>query len=191
LSPGYGKLAVLYGLLGYIVIRWPHGIRSGKTKVVESRLGGVEKALLAVAALATTLLPILWLTTPLLAFADYPLYRLPYWLGMLVMSAGLWLFYRSHADLGVNWSVTLQVRENHRLVTAGVYEKIRHPMYSSMFVLAVAQILVLPNWIAGPAYLAGFGLLYLLRVGKEERMMLDRFGPEYEAYMRRSGRLIP
>jgi protein-S-isoprenylcysteine O-methyltransferase Ste14 len=191
LSPGYGKLAVLYGLLGYIIIRWPHGSRSGKTKIVENRLGGLEKSLLAVAAVATTLLPILWLTTSVLAFAEYPLHPFPFWLGLLLMTAGLWLFYRSHADLGVNWSVTLQVRENHRLVTAGVYKKIRHPMYSSMFLLAVAQMLVLPNWIAGPAYLAGFGLLYALRVGKEEKMMLERFGAEYEAYMRRSGRLIP
>ena len=125
------------------------------------------------------------------AFADYPLHPFPFGLGVLLMTAGLWLFYRSHADLGVNWSVTLQVRVNHRLVTAGVYEKIRHPMYSSMFLLAVAQMLVLPNWIAGPAYLAGFGLLYVLRVGKEEQMMLELFGAEYEAYMRRSGRLIP
>jgi protein-S-isoprenylcysteine O-methyltransferase Ste14 len=64
-------------------------------------------------------------------------------------------------------------------------------MYSALFLLAIAQALVLPNWIAGPSYLFGFGLLYLLRVNVEERMMLDRFGAEYEDYRRRSGRLIP
>jgi protein-S-isoprenylcysteine O-methyltransferase Ste14 len=64
-------------------------------------------------------------------------------------------------------------------------------MYSALGLLSLGQALAIPNWIAGPAYLIGFGLLYLLRVDKEERMMLDRFGAEYEAYMGRSGRLIP
>ena len=64
-------------------------------------------------------------------------------------------------------------------------------MYSAMFLLGVAQALFLPNWIAGPAYLLGFGLLYACRVTYEERMMLDRFGAEYEQYMQRSGRLVP
>jgi protein-S-isoprenylcysteine O-methyltransferase Ste14 len=45
---------------------------------------------------------------------------------------GLWLFYRSHADLGTNWSITLEIREQHRLITQGVYRRIRHPMYSAL-----------------------------------------------------------
>ena len=64
-------------------------------------------------------------------------------------------------------------------------------MYAAMFLLSIAQVLYLPNWFAGPTYLLTFGLLYLLRVGRKERMMLDRFGSEYEAYMQRTGRLIP
>ena len=47
------------------------------------------------------------------------------------------------------------------------------------------------NWIVGPVYLLSFGILYMFRIAREERLMLDRFGPEYEAYTRRSGRLFP
>jgi hypothetical protein len=36
---------------------------------------------------------------------------------------GLWLFYRSHADLGTNWSITLEVREQHRLITKPALSK--------------------------------------------------------------------
>ena len=46
-------------------------------------------------------------------------------------------------------------------------------------------------WIAGPAGLVGFGTLFLFRVGKEEQMMLDTFGEDYRAYMKRTARLIP
>jgi protein-S-isoprenylcysteine O-methyltransferase Ste14 len=190
MNPWFGKLAVLAIFLGIVMIRAPHGSRSGKVKVVEDRRGLLETGVLVLAWLVT-ILPLVWLGARFLAFADYPLRPLPYALGLVFLAAGLWLFYRSHADLGTNWSITLQVRENHRLVTSGVYARVRHPMYTALFLLALAQLLAVPNWIAGPAYLFGFGLLYVLRVNAEERMMLDRFGTEYEDYMRRSGRLFP
>ena len=50
---------------------------------------------------------------------------------------------------------------------------------------------IIPNWIVGPSYLVTFGVLYLLRVDAEERMMREEFGAEYEAYMARTKRLIP
>jgi protein-S-isoprenylcysteine O-methyltransferase Ste14 len=190
MNPWFGKAAALALLGGIIVIRAPHGTRSGKIRVVENRRGPAETALLAVAWLAS-LLPLIWVATRVFSFADYVLRPVPFAAGIVLLACGLWLFYRSHADLGTNWSITLQVREDHRLITSGVYAKIRHPMYSALFILAAAQALFLPNWIVGPSYLIGFGILYFFRVEAEERMMLDRFGADYEAYMRRSGRLIP
>ncbi|MDA1232065.1 MAG: protein-S-isoprenylcysteine O-methyltransferase [Planctomycetota bacterium] len=169
----FAKIAVLVSLLVYLVIRWPHGNRSSAVKVTEDRKSGLEIALLMQATIGTTLIPVLWMTTHLFAFADYHLYALPYALGLGIMVVGLWLFYRSHTDLGTNWSVTLKVRENHTLVTSGVYSAIRHPMYSSMFLLGIAHLLFLPNWFAGPAYLLSFGVLYLFRVRAEERLMHD------------------
>ena len=187
----YAPCMVLVSLLGFIFIRWPHGNRSGTVRVVEDRKGGLEIGLLIVALVVTTVLPIVWLTSGVPAFAEYPLRPVPFALGVVFIFWGLWLFHRSHVDLGTNWSVSLQMRENHSLVTSGVYARIRHPMYSSMFLLGIAQALFLPNWIVGPAYLLGFGALYVFRVKHEERMMLDKFGAEYEEYMKRSGQLFP
>src|ERR1700723_2703443 len=48
-------------------------------------------------------------------------------------------------------------------------------MYSAFWLWAIAQALLLPNWIAGFAGLAGFGVLYFGRVAREERMMLETF----------------
>ena len=108
-----------------------------------------------------------------------------------MFSLGLWLFYRSHADLSTNWSISLDIRENHTLITSGVYRSIRHPMYAAIFLQAMGQALFVPNWIAGPFYLCAFVLMFFLRVGPEERMMLERFGSDYETYMQASKRLIP
>jgi len=105
--------------------------------------------------------------------------------------ASLWLFYRTHKDLGRNWSVTLEVRDRHTLVTNGVYSRVRHPMYSAFWLWALAQALLLPNWIAGPAGLIGFGTLFFLRVGREEALMTETFGDEYRRYMARTARILP
>ena len=125
------------------------------------------------------------------AFAEYPLRAGPFTAGVFCLAAGLWLFYRSHADLGTNWSVTLEVRERHRLITHGVYRSVRHPMYAALLLYSVGQALVTPNWVAGPSYLVAFAILFVFRVGAEERMMLEQFGDEYAAYMARTKRLVP
>jgi protein-S-isoprenylcysteine O-methyltransferase Ste14 len=70
-------------------------------------------------------------------------------------------------------------------VTTGVYRHVRHPMYAAFFLWAIAQALLLPNWIAGPVGLLGFGTLFGLRVGREERMMEATFGDAYRAYAAR------
>jgi protein-S-isoprenylcysteine O-methyltransferase Ste14 len=109
----------------------------------------------------------------------------------MCLITGLWLFYRSHADLGTNWSITLEVREQHRLVTRGVYRRIRHPMYLALALYSVGQALVIPNWVAGPSNSIAFAILCALRIGAEERMMTKEFGDEYAAYSARTTRLIP
>ena len=87
--------------------------------------------------------------------------------------------------------MTLEVRTEHKLVTQGVYKLVRHPMYSAFWLWAIAQALLLPNWVAGPAGLIGFGTLFFLRVGREEQLMIDTFGDEYRNYMKRTARVLP
>jgi protein-S-isoprenylcysteine O-methyltransferase Ste14 len=76
-------------------------------------------------------------------------------------------------------------------VTHGIYRRIRHPMYSAIFLQAIAQALLLPNWVAGPSCLAAFTLMFALRLGPEERMMEDRFGEAYREYRTATKRLVP
>jgi protein-S-isoprenylcysteine O-methyltransferase Ste14 len=190
MSPWIAKAVLLAASIAMVVIRAPHGQRSRGVKVAKSRRGPLETVLLTLAWLSF-FVPLVWVATPLLAFADYPLRPLPLLAGIAGLAAGLWLFARSHADLGTNWSITLEVREGHRLITKGVYRSIRHPMYSALLLYSLGQALAVPNWIAGPSYGVAMLLLVALRLGPEERMMLERFGPDYEAYRSRTRRLVP
>ena len=190
MTPWFAKAAILLSTIVMVVIRAPHGQRSRATKVSKSRKGRLEVVLLTLAWLGF-LIPLVWVASPALAFADYPLRPVPLVAGVLCLALGLWVFARSHADLGTNWSITLELREKHQLVTHGVYRQVRHPMYTALLLYSLGQALVVPNWVAGPSYLVAFGILFALRINAEERMMLEGFGEEYEAYMARSKRLVP
>jgi protein-S-isoprenylcysteine O-methyltransferase Ste14 len=185
------KLVWWAGIVGWFVIRWPHQLRARKTPVAERLERVRDRILLAVSFTGLFVVPVIWVTSGAPRFADYPFQPALAWLGTAVFAAALYGFYRTHHDLGRSWSVTLEIRETHRLVTTGIYRHVRHPMYAAFFLWAIAQALLLPNWIAGPAGLAGFGTLFALRVGREERMMEEAFGEEYREYAARTWRVCP
>lgn len=190
MNPWIAKSVILAASVVMIVIRAPHGQRSRAIKVVNNSKGVLETVLLTL-AWAGFVVPLIWIASSIFAFAEYPLRAGPFTAGVLCLAAGLWLFYRSHTDLGTNWSVTLEVREQHQLITHGVYRSVRHPMYLALLLYSVGQALVIPNWVAGPSYLVAFAILFVFRIGAEERMMLEQFGDEYAAYMARTKRLVP
>jgi protein-S-isoprenylcysteine O-methyltransferase Ste14 len=190
MNPWFAKAVVLIASITMVLIRAPHGKRSRAVKVAESRKDLLEVALLTVAWIAF-FAPIFWIATPWLGFANFRLYPVPLVLGSVVLALGLWLFYRSHADLGTNWSITLEIRESHCLVTEGVYQHVRHPMYLALLLYGLGQAVVIPNWVAGPSYAVAMVLVFALRLKPEEKLMRDRFKGEYEAYAARTKRLIP
>lgn len=191
MNPWFGYGAALLAIVMQLVIRVPHASKAEQVAVKESRRGALEVALMGLVMLGYIVLPVVAAATPLLRFAEYPLHPAAFGAGVATAALGLWLCHRSHVDLGANWSVTLELKETHRLVTSGVYARLRHPMYTALLLTALGQALLLPNWVAGPAYLVAFALLFALRVGPEERMMMERFGQEYADYRARTKRLVP
>ena len=185
------NLFFLVGFIAYTAIRGVFARRTRGNENALSRVDGLDRTLLVIVIGGSMLLPLVYLFTPWLSFADYRLPGFAPWCGAAVMLAALWLFWRSHADLGRNWSVTLEVRQGHQLIRRGVYRRVRHPMYASIFLFCLAQGLLLENWLAGWFALVSFALLYLVRTPREERMMYEFFGEEYRDYMRQTGRLFP
>lgn len=185
------KIAFVVYAIGISVIRKPHERRNKQNIVASNHKGTLEKVLLIIVALGFMVLPAIYLLTPFLSFANFNLPLYAHILGIILIIPTLWLFYRSHKDLGKNWSVTLEIREEHKIVDSGVYKYIRHPMYSALWIGGVIQFLLLNNYIAGLSGIITFGLLYLFRVNNEEKMMIKEFGQEYEDYIKKTKRIIP
>jgi protein-S-isoprenylcysteine O-methyltransferase Ste14 len=178
-------------LIAYVAIRGVFALRTRQNQEIVTRADGRDRALVIAVFVASIILPLLYIFTPWLGFADYWLPQFALLVGAIAAIIGLWLFWRSHADLGRNWSITLEMRRGHELVTHGVYRTIRHPMYAAIWLLSFAQGLLLKNWLAGWAAVAAFGLLYFVRVPREEQMMREFFGEQYHVYSQKTGRIFP
>jgi protein-S-isoprenylcysteine O-methyltransferase Ste14 len=121
------------------------------------------------------------------------MFKLPDWLrwmgfalGVLSVAFMTW----TQVTLDTQWSAQLQLREGHHLITTGPYARIRHPLYAAMFGWGAALSLLTANWIfAAVSALAIAGVI--VRIPKEEQMMIEAFGDEYKAYMQHTGRFIP
>lgn len=151
----------------------------------------LDMALEFAAFAAWMVIPLIYIFSAWLNFADYPLPDLAGWLGVVIFCAAIWLFGLAYSELGSNWSPRIEIMEEHTLVTSGIFAYIRHPVYAAMFLWSLAEPLLLHNWIAGPGLLVIFIPLYLLRMPSEERMMLDHFGKAYTDYIAQTGRILP
>jgi protein-S-isoprenylcysteine O-methyltransferase Ste14 len=174
-----------------MAIRAPISRKQRKESKSERRVSTQEITLLGLLFLTMFLLPLVYSATSWLDFANYSLPVWAGWVGVILILLALFVFWRSHADLGLDWSPTLEIRTEHNLITNGIYGYIRHPMYASQWIWVFAQPLLLQNWIAGFLNLLVFIPFYFLRVRAEEKMMLDTFGDEYREYMNKTGAVFP
>lgn len=173
------------------VIRAPLEVRNRQIAAVEAREGPVGKFCLLLVFTGSTTLPLLYLFTPWFDAADYAVSPAVGGAGAALAVLGLVLFWKSHRDLGRQFSPALELKEAHHLVADGIYRRIRHPMYAAIFAVAAAQLLLIGNAIVGPAFLLAFSILYASRIEREEAMMLDHFGQAYADYKARTNRLLP
>ena len=184
-------IILFVGIFSYLAIRTAFKLRLASSAKSVSKATPADMSLVVFVGLSQVGVPLLVVALPAFSWANYKLPAFSLWLGPALMVAGVWLFWRSHADLGKNWSVTLELAQDHQLVTQGVYSTIRHPMYASFFLMALAQAALLPNWLSGWSALVAVSVLYLVRKPHEEAMMLSHFGQEYKAYMLKSGGILP
>jgi protein-S-isoprenylcysteine O-methyltransferase Ste14 len=192
------KALYLLGLVAGWWLRKPHFRRlrrQGVSVIPDSRaseyMTPVEKLLGLFFLMGIIVIPIVYVFTPWLDFANY---RLPTWVGVVgaaIFATGLWLQWKARVDLGSNLTPTGMTTEGHSLVTDGAYRYIRNPIYAGFWLQAIAQALLLHNWIAGLAGLVLILPIYKYRLRREEQDLLARFGTEYRLYKDRTGRVIP
>jgi protein-S-isoprenylcysteine O-methyltransferase Ste14 len=127
----------------------------------------------------------------LLSWTQFPLPAWAQWLGVMLGVASVPLMWWVQWALGANFSTVLHVRENHTLVTHGPYRWVRHPMYTALYLLEIAALLLTANWFIGGLPLVVLTIIVGSRVANEEVTMVEKFGDAYRTYMQHTGRFFP
>jgi protein-S-isoprenylcysteine O-methyltransferase Ste14 len=127
---------------------------------------------------------------PWMAVLSVPLPVWLRWAGVVLGTISFVLYIWSQATLGRAWSPHLQTRQKHGLITSGPYARIRHPIYLALLGFLSGIALLTANWFF-IALLAVSIVVLVLRIPKEEQMMIEEFGEEYRTYMQRTGRFLP
>ena len=119
-----------------------------------------------------------------------PLPRWTRYLGLVLMIITLlWLLW-VHNTLDIYWTRSLRIRKDHRMIIRGPYRYIRHPMYLGFVMFAGATALIINSWCLIVSFVLEV-IKFGIRIQKEERMLVHRFGADYETYTRTTGRLVP
>jgi protein-S-isoprenylcysteine O-methyltransferase Ste14 len=186
------RLVALVVSVGYMTIRLVFERRLKRPSKREEWARADARDRRGLAVIAVTTVPMwVYMLSPLLDFARMGLPDALRWAGLAVAAVGVAAFTWSHAALASNWSPFVEQPPGGMLVTSGPYRWVRHPMYTSFLLYNAGMMLLVSNWIGGVPALLGFVWFYFDRVGREERMMADRFGERYAEWASRTGRVVP
>jgi protein-S-isoprenylcysteine O-methyltransferase Ste14 len=167
----------------------------GMTSHAGSHMRHEAKELLAIrGALALLWYPTVlgWLFAP--RWIRWSVVELPdagRWAGGVLGLAGLFLLWQSQRAMGKNFAPTLEMKEDHQLVTEGPYRWVRHPMYIAFLLMISGAGVLAQNWFMELTGTLLIGSVMMLRIPREEALLADRFGEEYAEYRKKTPCLIP
>jgi protein-S-isoprenylcysteine O-methyltransferase Ste14 len=112
-------------------------------------------------------------------------------LGIALFCAGVTLRIAAIRALGRQFRTTTTIRRGRLLVTGGVYAWLRHPSESGLILIVLGTSLMFVSLAAVGFTAVALLPLIVLRLRIEERGLKEVFGPQYDAYQRTTGGLVP
>ncbi|MBN1922727.1 MAG: isoprenylcysteine carboxylmethyltransferase family protein [Anaerolineae bacterium] len=183
---------ILVGLLGFGVtiqgLIAPEGIRGGA--------GEKEKRVTRQTVVKIVIILVMYGGLIFLPFADrrelavWSEAETLRWAGLASVAMGFGLVLWSGIALGRFYSADVTLQPQHRLITTGLYSVLRHPRYLGVLLLTLGLALLYRSWVGLAALLPVLGVV-LFRIHDEERLLHRTFAAEWEAYCKRSWRLLP
>lgn len=110
--------------------------------------------------------------------------------GELLVAAGVSVAIWARWHIGQFWSARVTLKEDHQLIQSGPYARVRHPIYTGVLVAMMGTALFVGEWRALLGVLLVF-VTHWLKARREEALLTEQFGAEYQEYRRRTGSLVP
>ena len=156
-----------------------------RTEPLSTRASHGIPLIVAILLLALPTLPGEFLTERML-----PAGTETFWIGVVVLVAGLTFMVWARIFLGRNWSATVTIKRDHELIRGGPYRLVRHPIYTGALIAVAGTAIARGEWRGLLAVLIVFAALWRkLRI--EERWLGETFGEDYAKYRTEVAALIP
>ena len=113
------------------------------------------------------------------------------WVGLFLSALSILLGLLSRFYLGGSYSSRASHTNVGKLIQAGPYRWIRHPIYSSAVLWIVGWPIIIRSFIGALIAIRFVIPAIMKRIILEEDELLRAFGEEYESYQMKTWRLIP
>ena len=110
--------------------------------------------------------------------------------GLVLYVVGLTTALVAQITLKRFYSSTLVIREDHQLITHGIYRFTRHPVYLGV-IIAIIGVPVYTSSLYGLLTMLALIPIILNRIRMEERLLTEEFGDAYRTYKETTSKLIP
>lgn len=160
-------------------------------KIPRKADGTAMMTIIKIGGLVLWMAPVAYLINPhWMAWAGMGLPAWARWAGIGLGVVCVVLIYWLFSSIGNNISPTSATRKEHKLVTHGPYRWVRHPLYTAGSTIFLSFGLIADNWLI---ILLGVLVFVVMaaRTPREEASLIEKFGEEYRAYMKRTGRFLP
>ncbi len=112
-------------------------------------------------------------------------------LGILMIVVGITFRALAVRYLGKYFTPTVQIKDDHKLITTGPYSIVRHPSYTGAFLAIIAGGVVLESLVGFIISCTAMIIAYYVRIGIEEKELTANFGIAYEQYQKNTKMIIP
>lgn len=112
-------------------------------------------------------------------------------LGIGSMLLGIVIRVSAVLTLKKAFTLNVQVTSRQKLITLGLYRKIRHPAYTGSILSLVGVALALRNLLSVIIVFCCCIICYQIRITVEETVLENRFGDKYTSYKHNTYKLFP
>jgi len=145
---------------------------------------------------------LLWLTiiasislTVILQWYPSAVFQLPRTItnaiALSLLAGGLIIRWLSIISLGKFFTVDVAIQEEHILVIRGMYKYVRNPSYSGLLLEFIGLAVYFGTWVSLIIIVIPIMSAIVYRIRCEEKVLLEKFGKQYEEYMTHTKSLIP
>lgn len=109
---------------------------------------------------------------------------------VLLLAGTIFRLYAIHV-LGKYFSATVQIKSEHKIISSGPYQYLRHPSYTGAYIAMLGSAVFLHSITGILIFGIGMLIVYNARINTEEKTLTKEFGAFYTLYATRTYKMFP